>query len=103
MISVILETVSTIFFFQAEDGIRDLTVTGVHTSALPILTYDRPIFLGNDDLGRRARHDATLQNTWKRVHKYNLNGMSHTLRFTASNCQRQPLLLCLATSDQQHT
>src|SRR6266567_7769629 len=26
------------FFFQAEDGIRDLTVTGVQTCALPILT-----------------------------------------------------------------
>src|SRR5688572_31394841 len=25
------------FFFQAEDGIRDLTVTGVQTCALPIL------------------------------------------------------------------
>src|SRR5205085_8205523 len=29
------------FFFQAEDGIRDLTVTGVQTCALPI-------FLGGD-------------------------------------------------------
>src|SRR2546430_13578080 len=27
------------FFFQAEDGIRDLTVTGVQTCALPIWTY----------------------------------------------------------------
>src|SRR2546430_8230453 len=27
------------FFFQAEDGIRDLTVTGVQTCALPILGY----------------------------------------------------------------
>src|SRR2546430_252649 len=26
------------FFFQAEDGIRDLTVTGVQTCALPIFT-----------------------------------------------------------------
>src|SRR2546427_2222787 len=26
----------SIFFFQAEDGIRDLTVTGVQTCALPI-------------------------------------------------------------------
>src|SRR2546430_17336867 len=26
------------FFFQAEDGIRDLTVTGVQTCALPILS-----------------------------------------------------------------
>src|SRR5688572_31285629 len=29
------------FFFQAEDGIRDLTVTGVQTCALPILPGDR--------------------------------------------------------------
>src|SRR2546430_11372443 len=29
------------FFFQAEDGIRDLTVTGVQTCALPILRLDR--------------------------------------------------------------
>src|SRR2546427_1013290 len=28
---------SMFFFFQAEDGIRDLTVTGVQTCALPIL------------------------------------------------------------------
>src|SRR2546427_12504008 len=27
---------SIVFFFQAEDGIRDLTVTGVQTCALPI-------------------------------------------------------------------
>src|SRR2546421_473392 len=28
------------FFFQAEDGIRDLIVTGVQTCALPISTMD---------------------------------------------------------------
>src|SRR2546427_11414219 len=28
------------FFFQAEDGIRDLTVTGVQTCALPINSED---------------------------------------------------------------
>src|SRR5215213_11602339 len=28
------------FFFQAEDGIRDWSVTGVQTCALPILPYD---------------------------------------------------------------
>src|SRR5256886_9898341 len=27
-----------VFFFQAEDGIRDLTVTGVQTCALPVCT-----------------------------------------------------------------
>src|SRR6266478_7736028 len=29
------------FFFQAEDGIRDLTVTGVQTCALPISERER--------------------------------------------------------------
>src|SRR2546430_4235295 len=38
------------FFFQAEDGIRDLTVTGVQTCALPIL------FVGIST--RRSRKDA---------------------------------------------
>src|SRR2546430_11517404 len=31
------------FFFQAEDGIRDLTVTGVQTCALPISALDGDI------------------------------------------------------------
>src|SRR2546430_10562853 len=32
---------SVVFFFQAEDGIRDLTVTGVQTCALPIWRHLR--------------------------------------------------------------
>src|SRR5256886_9317927 len=32
---------SAFFFFQAEDGIRDLTVTGVQTCALPISGINR--------------------------------------------------------------
>src|SRR2546430_17441016 len=35
--------ISCIFFFQAEDGIRDLTVTGVQTCALPIARLGRPV------------------------------------------------------------
>src|SRR5215216_1288561 len=41
MLSVVLSRISTplqSFFFQAEDGIRDDLVTGVQTSALPILS-----------------------------------------------------------------
>src|SRR3989440_7601416 len=37
------------FFFQAEDGIRDLIVTGVQTCALPI--YDRGRRLGRETRG----------------------------------------------------
>src|SRR2546430_3922230 len=32
----VLHNIYIFFFFQAEDGIRDLTVTGVQTCALPI-------------------------------------------------------------------
>src|SRR5207245_3143649 len=33
------------FFFQAEDGIRDATVTGVQTCALPISSPDAAVML----------------------------------------------------------
>src|SRR2546430_7967467 len=37
-ISIVVDDLFFFFFFQAEDGIRDLTVTGVQTCALPIWT-----------------------------------------------------------------
>src|SRR5256886_11227463 len=40
------------FFFQAEDGIRDLTVTGVQTCALPIYMVRR--------VGPAAAHERAL-------------------------------------------
>src|SRR2546430_3766953 len=73
------------FFFQAEDGIRDLTVTGVQTCALPILckilqalklyrrSFQRlapcqfhhhprnPAFLGFGSFGRSEEHTSELQ------------------------------------------
>src|SRR2546430_13549517 len=42
-----------LFFFQAEDGIRDLTVTGVQTCALPISRF---ILLTRDPV-LRHRHE----------------------------------------------
>src|SRR6266496_4978248 len=54
-------TVSTVwpvcFFFQAEDGIRDLYVTGVQTCALPIWRHrgpDAPLPLAETDSGTGA-------------------------------------------------
>src|SRR5205807_5114257 len=38
-----------IFFFQAEDGIRDYKVTGVQTCALPILTGDKSLLTSYED------------------------------------------------------
>src|SRR2546430_5516540 len=50
-----------IFFFQAEDGIRDLTVTGVQTCALPIsrkctCELHLPLQFCFDDGGANAIH-----------------------------------------------
>src|SRR2546430_4090280 len=41
IVSGLRALVGGFFFFQAEDGIRDLTVTGVQTCALPICRYRR--------------------------------------------------------------
>src|SRR5206468_5006631 len=46
---------TSIFFFQAEDGIRDLIVTGVQTCALPISdVHHLPPLLRTDARFRRA-------------------------------------------------
>src|SRR5207237_9937793 len=42
------------FFFQAEDGIRDSSVTGVQTCALPIFAVDD---VGDGDAGLAAARD----------------------------------------------
>src|SRR5207247_4092269 len=60
-----------IFFFQAEDGIRDPLVTGVQTCALPISFIRR---------GRRARaaREAGLS---QRPHPLRATGDDHLARF----------------------
>src|SRR5204863_5356733 len=52
------------FFFQAEDGIRDLYVTGVKTCALPISLL---LSLVNDALARRLASSASLTSESSRV------------------------------------
>src|SRR5256886_3646911 len=57
------------FFFQAEDGIRDLTVTGVQTCALPILFNGRALtYYGRwtyklEEAARRGALGALLVHT----------------------------------------
>src|SRR5205807_3172067 len=41
-LSLARQTMLLLFFFQAEDGIRDYKVTGVQTCALPILFWHIP-------------------------------------------------------------
>src|SRR3712207_7510074 len=53
--AVVVSYIVIFFFFQAEDGIRDIGVTGVQTCALPILahcqtTYFCPLMAPNSAL-----------------------------------------------------
>src|SRR5687768_18469812 len=45
-----------LFFFQAEDGIRDVAVTGVQTCALPICFLSRGIRFDGLDSAMRSPH-----------------------------------------------
>src|SRR5256886_13961185 len=58
MISRLCQSDLLFFFFQAEDGIRDLTVTGVQTCALPISTQR----VGGEPVGRlqKVRHPEPM-------------------------------------------
>src|SRR2546429_5649150 len=49
------ERVVVIFFFQAEDGIRDVAVTGVQTCALPILELEFAVLEVCEDGGEEER------------------------------------------------
>src|SRR6266496_1654298 len=57
------------FFFQAEDGIRDLYVTGVQTCALPISMMARPLNVrttpvaGHASCGWRCRRGGRVRAT----------------------------------------
>src|SRR2546430_10047705 len=53
----VAESPVSLFFFQAEDGIRYLTVTGVQTCALPICDS------GRDELRLRRFHRALNRRT----------------------------------------
>src|SRR5256885_9037663 len=48
-----------IFFFQAEDGIRDYKVTGVQTCALPILSETRRVHPHDDERDELMRRPRT--------------------------------------------
>src|SRR2546430_4110158 len=62
--SAVAREVSMCFFFQAEDGIRDLTVTGVQTCALPICERAER----RNVLSPRPHEANQRQRLWNRQH-----------------------------------
>src|SRR5256885_9637283 len=62
--SVYIRVTSPLFFFQAEDGIRDYKVTGVQTCALPICGGSGWVVLGFN------LHTRQLENYWMADHAH---------------------------------
>src|SRR2546427_6458546 len=85
------------FFFQAEDGIRDLTVTGVQTCALPILRRVRAGALG----GRGARPADPLAHSLEHDKKHrddedpDASGDRKSTRLNSSHSQISYAVFCL--------
>src|SRR2546430_16038926 len=69
-----------VFFFQAEDGIRDLTVTGVQTCALPISGICAMLAMTND-------HSADLSSLRRSL----VSGITLTRQPSASRIWRRAL------------
>src|SRR3712207_8354535 len=65
-----------VFFFQAEDGIRDIGVTGVQTCALPIWT---------DIPGWRPRNDSTSASSRHADGALNVPSATEPLRIDANS------------------
>src|SRR5258706_9936263 len=54
--SKLVSSVGVFFFFQAEDGIRDWSVTGVQTCALPISSEQLALGFGNKSIPGSHEH-----------------------------------------------
>src|SRR5256885_5650721 len=65
-----------VFFFQAEDGIRDYKVTGVQTCALPIYLVFETVLQGNGALVRAdaAALSQVLDNLLSNAIKFSPSG-----------------------------
>src|SRR5260221_2944181 len=59
---MVCHVTAVVFFFQAEDGIRDHCVTGVQTCALPIWRHDLAGIIGEvmTPVGMPARASAAI-------------------------------------------
>src|SRR5699024_11565250 len=69
-----------IFFFQAEDGIRDRNVTGVQTCALPIFSSQRLLlfwcYFHNSYFGYRQQCNNLWEETMKKYFSFKKTAMA---------------------------
>src|SRR5438046_4258014 len=78
------------FFFQAEDGIRDWSVTGVQTCALPITVARRQGASGSQLAVRRKTNAATV--IWQPLAAWRLEICTQADLHMPRRCGREPAL-----------
>src|SRR2546430_7255814 len=98
---------SLFFFFQAEDGIRDLTVTGVQTCALPIYFRQIDRHAAELDASRKAlaqaaqdHHDGREQSD-RLVSRHQRDRKS--TRLNSSHSQISYAVFCLKKKKKLYT
>src|SRR3989449_4546180 len=77
------------FFFQAEDGIRDVAVTGVQTCALPICPGLRPLVRPGEEPGHR-RAAPTVGNPARATRRDRRHASDRPLRLFGGGRGRDP-------------
>src|SRR2546430_5670508 len=84
------------FFFQAEDGIRDLTVTGVQTCALPILSWSEYQSLKRTSSPASSVPWKRLMNdTWSPSEPWIVGKDRKSTRLNSSHSQISYAVFCL--------
>src|SRR2546430_6776708 len=83
------------FFFQAEDGIRDLTVTGVQTCALPIYiltNYDWNWSAAEKEFKRaiELKPDYATAHQWYAIHYLTATGrLEEAVQIGRASCRER--------------
>src|SRR2546422_7209770 len=89
------------FFFQAEDGIRDVAVTGVQTCALPIFKVVSPGFLKEQGLTVADAQVARLAEQGKTVVYVLANGDRKSTRLNSSHGYISYAVFCLKKKNNE--
>src|SRR2546427_3842787 len=108
-----------VFFFQAEDGIRDLTVTGVQTCALPIsiwivsdiddrLRAQQALSQAHELLEQQVRDrtrelSATVENLHREIADRKLDQDRKSTRLNSSHSQISYAVFCLKKKKNKNT
>src|SRR2546429_5280554 len=92
-----------VFFFQAEDGIRDVAVTGVQTCALPISFIlagaVNTAIVGSNGVLNRVSEDGVLSEWFRQPHKrFGTRSEEHT-----SELQSRLHLVCRLLLEKKKT